>query len=119
MLLTRRWDEGKNNLELNVCDVFWADHMLKAIRKVKLTAAPHARHQNYEDAIAPQNFWPRSTEQIRFMVAEARRRREAAQNRKMTDLKKEDNSKVTRTLPTTLEEIEKEILELVLHLHQS
>ena len=107
VLLTRRWNDGKEDIELSIYDVFWADHMLKAIRKVKLAAVPHARHHNYEDAIAPQNFWPRSTDQIRFMEAEARRRREAAGNRTMADLKKEDDSKITRTPPTTLEEVEK------------
>ena len=107
VLLTRRWNEGKEDIELSTYDVFWADHMLKAIRNVKLTAAPCARHHNYEDAIASQNFWPRSTEQIRFMETEARRKREAAGNRTVADLKKEDDNKITRTPPTTLEEVEK------------
>ena len=107
VLLTRRWNEGKEDIELSVYTVFWVDHMLKAVRKVKLAAAPYARHHNYEDAVAPQNFWPRSTEQIRFMEAEVRRKREAAGNRTMADLKKEDDNKITRTPPATLEKVEK------------
>ena len=107
VLLNRRWNEGKNDLELNIYEVFWTDQMLKAIRKVKLAAAPWARHHNYEDGIAPQTFCPRSTEQIKFMEADARRRSEAAGNRTMADLKKEDDSKQTRMPPMSLEELEK------------
>ena len=41
------------------------------------------------------------------MEAEARRKHEAAGNRTMADLKKEDDNKITRTPPTTLEKVEK------------
>merc|ERR1712194_612612 len=81
--------------------------MVKAIRTVRLSASDEGSLATWETAVTPQNFMPRTADQINFMNDLRERKAMARGNRTMDNLEKEKKSEVTRLPPTTMEEAQK------------
>jgi hypothetical protein len=81
--------------------------MVKAIRTVRLAASDEGSLATWETAVTPQNFMPRTTDQINFMNDLRERKTVARGNRTMEDLEKEKELEVTRMPSTTMEESQK------------
>ena len=102
------------DIDKNIYKVYLADAMVKAIRTAKLVAFDEGRLSTWDTAVTPQNFMPRTMDQMRFLGDIRERKEMTWGNRTMDDLKKEKKVEVTRLPPATTEAAQKG---LFTHLH--
>ena len=60
--------------------------MVKAIRTMEMTASDEGRYTVWETAVTPQNFMPRTVDQITFLKNLGERKEMVWNNRTMDDL---------------------------------
>ena len=106
-VLDKLWKQIMDNMDKHAYKIYWADVMVKAIRVVKLMASDEGRYMIWKTKVTPQNFKPRTIDQMTYMDNLRERKELARGNRTMEDLEKEKKSKVTRVLPTTMAESQK------------
>ena len=113
-MVDRLWRVKMGDIDKNIYKVYWADTMVKAIRTAKLAASNEGRLSTWETVVTPQNFMPRTLDQMIFLDDLRERKEMARGNRTMDDLEKEKKAEVTHLPPTTIEVTQKE---LCTHLH--
>jgi hypothetical protein len=81
--------------------------MMKAIRAVKLAASDKGRHATWETVVTPQNFMPRTLDQMTHLDNLRERKELARGNHTIDNLEKEKKGEVISIPPTTMEESQK------------